>query len=236
MPLRSPAPAPLLCNGFAPITQAIGFLEAPWAAVVEADREWRASIGRYPGRSLVGSFEEHLSALLPLTGPLVRHLWVATQGAWTAYFDNFRIGSDPWSPIPYLSGRMGCRGVAIMWRPQTATAYGATRFDLYGQPPVDALNYTRSVAAINDGGRWSWDAIGEVQPFEVTDAYLAKRIRDRLTPELIDRYCQALGIRPFDDQFYGGPAHLVTNGNIRVSLMEESLAEAQARMSLQIGG
>lgn len=223
----------LLGNRFAPITQAIGFLEAPFTSVVDADHEWRTTIGDYPSRPFVGALPDALSALLPLTGPLSRYIWIATSGAWTAYFDNFRNGGDPWSPIPYLARRMACRGVAILWAPQTRTAYGGARFDLYGQPPTDALNCTRTVSAINDAG-WVWTAIGQVQPFEEIDAYLAKHVRDRLTPEMLDRYSGALGIRPFDPGYYGERALLVTNGNSRGKLLEETIAEAHERMSIQV--
>lgn len=232
MSSRYPIHETLLDGRFAPITQAIGFLEAPFTAVVDADREWRASIGNYSARPLFGTLKDQLSALLPLSGPLARYLWVASNGSWTAYFDNFRNGSDPWSPIPQLSRRIGCRGVAIASAPQTPTTYGGFRFDLYGQPPADALNYTRTISAINDGGRWDWTAIGQEQSFEEPKAYSARLIRDRLSHEMIDRYCQALGIRPFDAAFYDRHGLLVANGNLRVNLLEESLAEAQARRSI----
>jgi hypothetical protein len=115
---------PLLGNRFAPITQAIGFLEAPFPVVIDVDRDWRAGIGSYPSRPLVGSLNDHLSALLPLTGPLSRYLWVTTNADWTAYFDNFRQGSDPWGPITYLFRRLGCKGVAILCASESRTGYG----------------------------------------------------------------------------------------------------------------
>jgi hypothetical protein len=235
MSSRYPRHHALLGNRFAPITHAFGFLEAQFTAVVDADREWRRTIGDYPSRPQIGDLADALSALLPLTAPLSRYILVGTNGSWTAYFDNFRNGGDPWSPIPHLARMLGCRAVAIFWAPQTRTAYGGSRFDLYGQRPADALNYTRSVSAINDGGRWDWSAIGHVQPFEETDAYSAKRVRDRLTPEMLDRYCRALGIRPFDSEYYGRHGLLVTNGDLHVKLLEESLAEAHARMDIQVG-
>ncbi len=224
----------LFGNRFAPITQAIGFVEAPIASVIDADRVWRRGIGKYPIRPLVGGLADALSSLLPLTGPQSRYIWVATtNGSWTAYFDNSRNGSDPWSPIRYLARTMRCRGIAILWAPQTRKSYGGTRFDLYSQRPADAPNI-RTVSAINDGGRWVWTAIGQAQPFEETDAYLAKRVRDRLSPEMLDRYCQALGIRPFDLRYYNGQGLLVTNGNLQVKPLEESIAEAHARMDIQV--
>jgi len=232
MTSRYPSYPALLGNRFWPITQEIGFLEAPFTDVIDCAREWRSGIGSYPSRPLVGSLQEHLSALLPLTGAPSRHVWVATNGDWTAYFDNSRGGSDPWGPISYLSKRLACRGVALLWVPHPRTVHRGTRFDLYGHSEDDAHRNSRSVAAMRDDDdrRWLWLAFGPVQPFESTEAYLAKRVRDRLTPEMIDHYAQALGIRPFDAGFYGQYALLVQNGNIRGGLLEESLAEAQAGM------
>jgi len=44
-----------------------------------------------------------------------------------------------------------------MWAPETRNRPGGVRFDLYGQAPIDLLNYTRSIAAIHDEG-WAWEA------------------------------------------------------------------------------
>ncbi len=41
------------------------------------------------------------------------------------------------------------------------------------------------------------------------------RRRDRLTADMVDRHCQALGIRPLDERFYGHRACLVTNAKHR---------------------
>jgi hypothetical protein len=238
MSSRYPSFPALLGNRFWPITQEIGFVEAPFTDVIDSAREWLAGIGSYPSRPMVGSLEEHLSALLPLTGPQARHVWVATNGNWTAYFDNTRGGSDPWGPIPVLRQRLACRGAALLWVPHPRAAHRGTRFDLYGHPDDTSLNNSRQLQAMvdDDDRRWLWYASGPVQPFESTEAYLARRVRDRLTPEMIDRYAQALGIRPFDAGFYGQYALLVENGNIRVKLLEESLAEAQAGMECLIQG
>ena len=219
----------LLDDRFAPITFSIGFLEAPFTSVIDADSAWRSAIGNYPTRPLAGDLPELLSALLPLTGPLARHLWVEASDGWTAYFDNFINGGDPWGTIVQLSTSLGCRGVMCTCVPATPTTYGGTRFDLYGQAPTMSFNCTRTVAAIDDDG-WVWSAEGAVQPFEETDAYRARRIRDRLTPAMIDRYCRALGIRAFDADFYRRSGLLVTNGNLRSEPRAETLAEAQARL------
>jgi hypothetical protein len=216
-----------LNDEYAPLTDTIGFLEAPFETVVYEDKQWRAELGGYAGRRVSGGIRELLEALLPLTGPLLRYEWVESPSMWTAYFDNSRIGGDPFGPISYLSKRLGSRGVIVSFRPQTERTEGGARFDLYGQEPVDWLNCTRCVCAINDGGRWTWDEIGSVQPFEEIAHYRAKRIRDRLTEEMLERYCKALGIRPFDADFYGQSGFLVENKSIKYQPITETLAEAR---------
>lgn len=66
----------LLGGHYAPITEAIGFLEADFARVVAADGRWRTSLGGYGCRSIHGPLPSMLDTLLPLTGPLLRYVWV----------------------------------------------------------------------------------------------------------------------------------------------------------------
>jgi hypothetical protein len=61
---------------------------------------------------------------------------------------------------------------------------------------------------MNDGGRWIFETDGEMQAFEEPENYQAKRIRDRFTIKMLERYCRALGIEPFEISFYGNDAML----------------------------
>jgi hypothetical protein len=117
----------LLDNRYAPITDAIGFIEADFDRVVAADDCWRASLGGYAGRSIRGTLPALLDALLPLTGPRLRYIWVPTVGPWTAYFDNFVVGSDPGGPVAVLAKRLGARGVHIGCRAGTSRRGAAVR-------------------------------------------------------------------------------------------------------------
>jgi hypothetical protein len=62
---------------------------------------------------------------------------------------------------------------------------------------------------MNNGGSWTFSANGIQQPFEETESYKARRIADRLTGEMLERYCKALGISVFDETFYGMKAALI---------------------------
>ena len=219
----------LLANRFVPTTFHIGFLECHLEIARQADQKWRESLGGYSFRDLSGNLDSLLTALDPLSGPLTRCIWIATRVQWTAYFDNFINGSDPYGPISVLSERIGCRGLVVSWHPNIpGKSYGQTRFDLYGQEPTDFQNCTRIVAATNDGGRWSWDTSGEPLSFESTAAYENRRITDRLTPTMVGDYARAFGVDAFDDAYYGNLGCLVTNQMIDPSrCRNETFAEVQ---------
>ena len=218
----------LLDDRYAPITDSIGFLETDFRQVVAADQRWRASLGGYAGRPIGGVLSALLDALLPLTGPQRRSVWVQTSGRWTAYFDNFVNGTDAFPPISYLCQQIGCRGVTIGCRAGTGKRGASASFGLYGPQPTDFLNYVRTVAAVEDMGRWEWSANGAVQPFEEVAQYLQRRVRDRLTRDMLDRYATALGIRPFDESFYGTSGYVVENTRIPRTVRTETLQQARA--------
>jgi hypothetical protein len=181
----------------------------------------------YCGRPISGSLPSLLDALLPLTGPLLRCVWVQTAGPWTAYFDNFVLGSDTFGPVSYLAQQLGCRGVAIGCREGTAKRGASASFTLYGPEQTDWLNIVRSVAAVEDDGRWKWRASGIPQPFEDAAAYRRRRVGDRLTADMLALYCGALGMRLFDESFYGTAGQLVENVRVTGNVRSETLQQAR---------
>src|SRR5262249_11192690 len=156
-----------------------------------------------------GTLPRMLDRLLPLTGPLLRNIWVRTSGRWTAYFDNFVNGGDPYGPICHGARDLNCKGVMILISPQTATSWRGTRFTIFGPKGPRWFNIDREISAINDEGRWDWTVSGKPQSFEDVSRYKARRVKDRFTPEMLEQYCTALGIRAFDDTFYGNKGYLV---------------------------
>ena len=51
--------------------------------------------------------------------------------------------------------------------------------------------------------KWVFISEGEVQPFEEPERYTERRIRDRLTSDMLERYCQAMGVDIFNANAYG---------------------------------
>jgi hypothetical protein len=226
----------LLGGTFYPITSCFGFLEADLDSVVAADKKGRLAGGKYGVSPIKGTFPEMLNRLLPLTGPLLRNIWVRTSGPWTAYFDNFVNGGDPYGPICHGAREIKCKGIMILNSPQTPTSWGGARFTIFGPKGPPWGNIVREISAINDEGRWDWTASGKVQPFEEVSRYGARRIKDRLTPEMLERYCAALGIRAFDGDFYGYEGYLVENENIdlaKVEIRSLTLDAAQREASVR---
>jgi hypothetical protein len=216
---------------FAPITTAIGFLDAPFSDIIEADQTWRNTQGMYSFRRLMKPPSQQLQALLPLTGPLTRYIWTRTHEKWTAYFDNFCNGGDPYGSIFVLSGMLRCRGAIVMYVPQLLHNYGGVRFDVYDgktQPTSDPL--IRTVAAIHDGGQWDWTEYGQSLSFEQLENYKRRKVRERLTLRTLLDYAQALEIDPYNEAFYASEGVLVVNREIRHVERTESLTEYQTRM------
>ena len=106
-------------------------------------------------------------------------------------------------------------------------------WEVYGPEKTHFLNYVRSIAALNDGGRWTFEESGTPFPFEETGLYRARRIKDRFTLDMLKHHLAALGLRPFEEDFYlpdDHPAQLIELDGWRPpGLKEFSLAEARAR-------
>jgi len=209
----------LLENRFAPLTLHMGFVEVSFDLTVRTYLEWHHQLAERFGDKikteyLQASLPEALIKLQPLTTPRSRVLFIETKSSWTAYFDNGLRGSDPES-ISHLSRLIPCRSLAVHCSPDRSRiehrgmlrVYGGVIFRLYTDHETDWLNLERTIVAMNDGGndgsKWIFTAEGRVQPFEELEKYKARRIRDRFTDEMLERYCAALGIRAFDEDFYG---------------------------------
>jgi hypothetical protein len=207
----------LLFNGrLAPITSTIGFLEASLPSAVEAFTGWQKSIYEPQGTSVTarpipGGLEKALSELLPLTSVLrLRHLFVPTGSSWLAYFDNGHRGTDAMSAMSFLAERLQCRGMRVTLIPDTIEGefkaakgeYGATVLEVYGARQTDFLNYVRSIAVVNDGGKWVFSQGGTPFPFEDLKQYKSRNVRQRFTAEHLERYLSELGLSPFDETFY----------------------------------
>ena len=154
----------------------------------------------------------HLQPLTTRVRP--RELLATTANPdWVAYVDCPARGSDPDGPMYVLSQRLGGRGLSATLIPDaprdgSGGRWGGRIMWLHDNRPG---RESRSIAVIQDGSHWEFDAHGPMQDFEEPEAYSARRVRDRFTPDMLLRYCAALGLRPWDDDFYPGPCVLLTS-------------------------
>ncbi|MGD0083624.1 MAG: hypothetical protein ABSD78_10560 [Acidimicrobiales bacterium] len=192
--------ATLLDGDFAPLGNALGFIEAPIDAVLDAERKWRDALGAQYDVAPAGQLPAAFDALRPLQTPWSRQLFVAV-GKWTMYINNGRQGGDPVPSVGVLSQRLSCVGVVAVC--SVNPPHASTQFQLLGPNGKPPLRYIRTLAAYCEDGRWQWHATGLVQPFEDPDRYLARRIRHRLDRPLLVAYLAALGIHVDDSPSFG---------------------------------
>ena len=202
----------LLSERYAPITSSIGYLELPLDEAAKGLEQWRRSLNPGLRMSRPGDgFPEVLHRLEPLTGGIrPRELLIEAGKNWSAYFDNSLQGPDAVTTVRHLSRTLQCQGLAIKVVPHTIGLPGikrgrpgAVQFELLGPLQTDFMNYVRTVAVYWDGSKWVFIAEGTPQWFEDLEAYKARRVRDRFTSEMLERYCKALGLDVFEPSFYG---------------------------------
>lgn len=220
---------------FAPITSQVGFLEMSLEESAAFLLQWRRDLyGRAEATSLCESFPEVLRRLEPLVGGARPRELLVSNGKWTAYFDNLLSGTDAMSTIGHMSRTLQRQGLVATSIPHTYDPAGSgggrmgmVGFVLLGPIPTHYLNHVRSVYVAWDG-RWEFSANGTEQDFEEVDAYRARRVQDRFTTEMLDRYCSEMGIRLFDEDAYGPQAVLVESQVKMPDLPKVmTLAEAQ---------
>jgi hypothetical protein len=229
-------------DAFAPVTSAMGFLRAPLEVVADGLVAWRREIhGSAQSDRLPGGLRDHVLALEPLTGGVrPRELVVATESPeWTAVFDCGVQGGDPTTTVGYLARTLRLQGVVVVSIPDTpATAgrpqrFGARQLEMFAPMSTDFLNYIRTVSVVRDGDRWRFDANGTVQDFEDVGAYKRRRVAERFTGMMLVEYAAALGLRPFEGEFFPGPSVLVRSPAVPPpGALVLSLQDAQQRAGI----
>jgi hypothetical protein len=230
----------LFDDGLAPMTSEIGFAEVELErAVAFVDDRTGSSTRRRGGRLTEERLSVDLAAglerLLPLTlGEESRILLMVTDSPWVAYFENTSGGADPASVMSVLAMTCGCRTLRVAAIPDTIRSetgrggrHGGSMLEIYGPQVVEFQNVVRLISAINDGSRWRFDLEGEEQPFERPEHYTRRTIRRRFPFELLAEYLDALGVRAFDEDFYGPEAVLFERTGMTPDPQEISLEEVR---------
>lgn len=208
---------------YLPITEEVGFLDAPARDIALRDQEWCEGLGR---RATVTPLSGEIACLLDrlpvLNNAGNRWLLLPTRSSWTAYLDNFLTGTDASSYLGAAMVRNNCRSIRAVAAPdlkklvrgkgKLERAYKSVMLE-YDEPAAEpGKRRNRSIASTNDG-HWVFYALGEPFGFEELDAYQQPKKQDRFTVHMLSRYLAHLGLHPFDTDFFvatkANPAYLV---------------------------
>ncbi|MET3367393.1 UNVERIFIED_CONTAM: organic radical activating enzyme [Jeotgalibacillus campisalis] len=228
----------LFGNTWAPLTNTIGFINAPLDEAASIWRNWdetrphdaRTSVSL---TGIEGTLSELLTSLVPL-GTGNRKLFLETSDPqWTAVLDNSANGADLSSglKVQYAQQR-GIRTVSVKEVPHTLDKksyvqhrgrYGIRELMVWG--PGD---FVRGIGLVNED-RWVFWSGGEPLAFENASAYESPRKQDRFTHEMLVTYCQNLGLDPFNEDFYAPNGKgIVVETHVKQTLLKLSLDEARA--------
>jgi hypothetical protein len=131
-------------------------------------------------------------------------LWDCGDGNWTAYFDN-KNASDAVTAVSGLCMVAGFDGVVLVDSESQFDSGRDIQFVVH-----KGASTVRSLELIWEGGR-TFEAYGDPLPFEETERYKRRLKRERLTPDMLKRYCAHLGLFPYDLSFYGEAGYLISD-------------------------
>ncbi len=220
----------LLGGRWQPITQTLTFIQGPVSDLVDSFVSWRGQgiLERtsHPVRvsTVRGDLEDLLGQLLPLNvGSPRRHLFIPTSqpatggsGPWTCVLTDMAMnhGNSNGDLNPYVF--RGFPAIRVESAPSVVDpatgkgTHGIHRLGVFrprpplepGRPGHKGDGRTIGIAQLTSTRRWDFVDEGKPLPFEDTDRYGARRVRDRFNQETLIEYAAALGIRPFDPNFY----------------------------------
>ncbi|HYF08275.1 MAG TPA: hypothetical protein VD970_11685 [Acetobacteraceae bacterium] len=189
-------------DAWSPVTHDFGLVRGTLAEVADAYQAMRAE-APLRREMLTGGLADAFQALAPLTHAKSRRLFVPTRSDWVAFFQNGTQGSDPFPAMSGLARRNGVLAMRVCCTPEGAT-WPAVIWEVYAPPELggNALGYRRSVAVLNDGGRWDFSESGERFGFERVDAYGLRRKRERFTRAMLLDHLREFGIPGLNDALF----------------------------------
>lgn len=187
--MERPALTMLLPNDRVPqVSDSVGFFAFDTRQLAQ---HWARALGPpwSPRPVAFGSLDAAMAACEP-GSPWSRDLYLPI-GSWTAMVGNGPCGTDLGMMPRDVVRDLGCTVVrAVLGSPRERRS---TILDVHGPGGEGPFNEIRSIAAHYEG-RWEWHESGDRLPFEEVQAYSARRVRDRFTPQMLQRYLDALGV------------------------------------------
>lgn len=196
---------PVLPSSLRPdTTDDVGYFESPPHDLAT----WLASsLGPdWTIRSVEGAFADLLQEIGP--APDRTRFLLLPLGGWSCVMTNGPGGTDLGVIPSYAVRELGCRVIRAASIEPVNDRYYATILEVYSEEAGDdPQRCRRALYAANDGGRWDFGNFGDQFEFEEVSAYARRRVRDRFTGDMLQRYLVELGVarRGFaaEDEFPG---------------------------------
>lgn len=242
----------LLNEEFFPVTGQFGVVRAPAEDLVDAAGQelcWRLPGGSTAASVEVSEVSGSLQEILSAFGRSEKILWEPTSvlvvecGSWSAWFENSPASHKTWKPMgprEFLGVTVG----SIFAKETSARSplerlmakggrQGRVHFHVNPSEHDGGCHARRLVEARYAAGSWVWTESGGCLPFEDTTRYGHEVIRQRLTSLMLNEYCNELGIRPFDEDFYGSRGLIVRapGATSKIQADGQSFLEFQGRIS-----
>lgn len=188
-------------NGeLAPMLQDIGFIKAPIGKVVETYSGWidKLEQGNFKVKELEGNLKEIVLQLQPLSNWRKR-IFIPTKSEWVAYTDSElrpEIGK-----VKIVGKRLNCETLQVSAffnsrGTKNVNGWGGGDFAYHIGNELQRYVYMMW------DDKWVFGTGGNPLPFEETETYNQKLVRNRFTPEMLDRYLKNFGIDFFNEDFY----------------------------------
>jgi hypothetical protein len=227
---------------YAPVTFGAGFLKLPFRELVDDYSVWvKRNHPNATATPCEGSFRDALDQLAPLTAPASKELLIDVQGQFTAILSNSLMVGDAFPRTAYWSSRMKCEALAVTCVPDKydRVTLGAIDVDramqvqlFSGKEGVSGMP-RRTVTASKDDDRWVFDNKGDPLPFEDTQKFTNRRVRDRFGPEDVSAFIRYFGL-PLSREPTCDRALLLSYMEPRAVRRSFSYSEAQADQHITI--
>jgi hypothetical protein len=127
----------------------------------------------------------------------VRRRALVPWGDWTVMLTDGPHGTDVGLLPSWAARTLGCRAIRATAAESGPGRFGAVIFEMYDPAATqDPLRCRRSIAAAQDGARWTFQQTGAPLDFEDQRRYRARLVRDRFTAPMLYSYLAALGVDP----------------------------------------
>jgi hypothetical protein len=154
------------------------------------------------------SLENALKFLVPMVSNMAtRYLVTETANpSWTLLLHNHAKVRGDTALCGWLTQVLSTR--AVGWCCQEHTLKKERGGELSGYPGGTSFDIhvngeqVRSIACVYEGKTWRFAQFGTPYEFEEVARYAAPRKKDRLTCEMVRNYLAALGVFPWEQQFY----------------------------------